>query len=137
MWTLKEILLVSSLVAIWIVTNSHADDTELADKEYGVKYADSCEVCKFLSIELESRFVQLGQTSEVIETGYSLDAAPRKRIKYTKSELYLIESLEGACDKILEYNIHKERKDSNRFAKGMSNTFKTLHELVSTEQFLN
>ncbi|RWS19564.1 Protein canopy 4-like protein, partial [Leptotrombidium deliense] len=28
------------------------------------------------------------------------------------------------------YNIHKERKDSTRFAKGMSQTFKVLHNLV-------
>lgn len=33
-------------------------------------------------------------------------------------------------DRILEYNIHKEREDSTRFAKGMSQTFKTLHGLV-------
>jgi hypothetical protein len=31
---------------------------------------------------------------------------------------------------VLEYNIHKERKDSTRFAKGMSETFQTLHGLV-------
>lgn len=46
------------------------------------------------------------------------------------SELRLIESMDGICDVMLEYNIHKERKDSNRFAKGMSTTFQTLHGLV-------
>lgn len=127
---IANVLLVLSAVILFS-NGTQADDAELADKEYGVKYADACEVCKFLSIELESRFQQLGQTSQVIETGYSLDAAPKKRIQYTKSELYLIEALEGVCDKLLEYNIHKERKDSTRFAKGMSTTFKTLHELVS------
>lgn len=86
-------------------------------------------VCKYLTVELEDRFDQLGQTSQVIETGYEIDK-PKKRVKYTKSELYFIESLEGACDKLLEYNIHKERKDSTRFAKGISSTFKALHELV-------
>lgn len=65
----------------------------------------------------------------MIETGYQIDG-PKKRVKYTKSELYFIESLEGVCEKLLEYNIHKERKDSTRFAKGMSSTFKTLHGLV-------
>lgn len=45
-------------------------------------------------------------------------------------ELRLLESLDGVCDKILEYNIHKERTDSSRFAKGMSQTFQTLHGLV-------
>lgn len=42
----------------------------------------------------------------------------------------MIESLENVCERILEYNIHKERKDSTRFAKGMSETFQTLHGLV-------
>lgn len=82
-----------------------------------------------MSIELENKFNQLGQTSEVIETGYQIDG-PKKRVKYTKSELYLLETLENVCDKLLDYNIHKERKDSTRFAKGMSSTFKTLHGLV-------
>ena len=44
--------------------------------------------------------------------------------------MFFIEALEGVCEKLLEYNIHKERKDSTRFAKGMSQTFKTLHQLV-------
>lgn len=44
--------------------------------------------------------------------------------------LRLIESTEDVCEKVLEYNIHKERKDSTRFAKGMSETFQTLHGLV-------
>lgn len=86
-------------------------------------------MCKYLSIELQDRFEKLGRTSEVIETGYQIDG-PKKRVKYTKSELYFIESLEGVCDKLLEYNIHKERTDSTRFAKGISTTFKTLHGLV-------
>lgn len=45
-------------------------------------------------------------------------------------ELRLVESLDGLCERILEYNIHKERTDSTRFAKGMSQTFQTLHGLV-------
>ena len=80
-------------------------------------------------MELEDRFKKLGQTSQVIETGYQIDG-PKKRTKYTRSELYFIESLEGVCDRLLEYNIHKERKDSTRFSRGMSQTFKTLHNLV-------
>lgn len=42
----------------------------------------------------------------------------------------LVESLEGICESMLQYNVHKERTDSTRFAKGMSTTFKTLHGLV-------
>ncbi|XP_050593475.1 protein canopy homolog 3-like [Bombus affinis] len=45
-------------------------------------------------------------------------------------ELRLVESMKNLCERMLEYNIHKEREDSTRFAKGMSQTFKTLHGLV-------
>lgn len=55
---------------------------------------------------------------------------PKKRTEYKRSELRLIESLENVCDRVLQYNLHKERKDSTRFSKGMSQTFKTLHGLV-------
>lgn len=63
---------------------------------------------------------------------YSVDdIKPKKRTEYKKSELRLLESLEGVCNRILSYNIHKERGDSTRFAKGMSQTFQTLHGLVN------
>jgi hypothetical protein len=47
-------------------------------------------------------------------------------------ELRLIEALQDPhiCDKILQYNVHKEREGSLRFAKGQSETFQTLHNLV-------
>lgn len=62
---------------------------------------------------------------------YSVDdVKPKKRTEYRRSELRFIESLENVCDNVLQYNLHKERKDSTRFAKGMSQTFKTLHGLV-------
>lgn len=62
---------------------------------------------------------------------YSVDdVKPKKRTQYKRSELRLLESLENVCDRVLEYNLHKERKDSTRFAKGMSQTFQTLHGLV-------
>lgn len=74
---------------------------------------------------------ETGKTNEVIETGYAVDdVKPKKKKEYRKSELRLVESLEGLCDRILKYNIHKEREDSTRFAKGMSQTFQTLHGLV-------
>jgi len=100
------------------------------EEDEGVRYADRCEACKILATELQGRLSETGKSHDVIETGYSLDVKPKKRTAYKKSELRLLESLEGVCDRILEYNIHKERKDSTRFAKGMSQTFKTLHGLV-------
>jgi len=101
------------------------------EEDEGVKYANKCEVCKVVATELEARLDETGKTSAVLEIGYSLDdVAPKKRKEYKKSELRLIESLENVCTRILEYNIHKERSDSSRFSKGMSQTFKTLHGLV-------
>lgn len=88
-------------------------------------------VCKILATELEERLEETGKTHDVIETGYALDdVKPKKKKEYKKSELRLVESLDGVCDRILQYNIHKERTDSTRFAKGMSQTFQALHGLV-------
>ncbi|KAK9718702.1 TLR4 regulator and MIR-interacting MSAP [Popillia japonica] len=92
----------------------------LTEEDEGVKYANRCEVCKILAIELENRLEETGKSHDVIETGYAVDdVKPKKKKEYKKSELRLVESLDGVCDKILEYNIHKERKDSTRFAKGV------------------
>lgn len=66
-----------------------------------------------------------------LSSSYSVDdVKPKKRKEYKRSELRLLESMENVCDRILQYNLHKERKDSTRFAKGMSQTFRTLHGLV-------
>ena len=112
----------------------HADEEKEAETPeeelYGVKYAGNCEVCKYLVIELENRLSETGKSHDVIEIGYELDRSSRKKKKYAISELRLVESLDGICDRLLDYNIHKERKDSTRFAKGMSTTFKVLHDLV-------
>lgn len=103
----------------------------ITEEDEGVKYADKCEVCKIVAIELESRLDETGKINDVIETGYAVDdVKPKKKKEYKKSELRLVESLDGICERILEYNIHKEREDSTRFAKGMSQTFQTLHGLV-------
>ncbi|KAJ8897891.1 hypothetical protein PR048_003248 [Dryococelus australis] len=104
-------------------------------EEQGVRMQSKCEngiycACKVLAIELESRLAETGKSHDVIEIGYSFDESGRKKTKYKKSELRLVESLEGICEKILDYNIHKEREDSTRFSKGMSQTFQALHGLV-------
>ncbi|XP_049887451.1 protein canopy 4 [Pectinophora gossypiella] len=109
----------------------HNDVDVKTEEDVGVKYANKCEACKILATELQARLEETGKVHDVIEIGYSLDdVQPKKKTKYQKSELRLIESLEGVCERVLEYNIHKERQDSTRFAKGMSQTFKTLHGLV-------
>ncbi|CAH1709892.1 protein canopy 4 [Aphis gossypii] len=119
------ILLIKSLVFILFIAKSLSTTSE-----DGVKYANKCEVCKILAEELEGRLQETGKTSEYLELGYSIDQ-PKKKKEYKKSELRLVESLDGLCERILKYNIHKERTDSTRFAKGMSQTFQTLHGLVN------
>jgi len=99
--------------------------------EDDVKFASPCEVCKIVSNELEARLKETGRSHEVIETGYNIDAKKKTRTKYKASELRLVESLEGLCQRMLEYRLHKEKTDSSRFAKEMSQTFKTLHGLVA------
>jgi len=119
------VLLVKSLVFVLFIVKSMSNTPD-----EGVQYANKCEVCKILAIELEGRLQETGKTSEYLEIGYSVDQ-PKKKKAYKKSELRLVESLDGLCERILEYNIHKERTDSTRFAKGMSQTFQTLHGLVN------
>ena len=45
-------------------------------------------------------------------------------------ELRLLESMEALCERLLSYNIHKEKKGLTRFAPGISQTFQTLEGLV-------
>ncbi|KAM9324856.1 protein canopy homolog 3-like [Gastrophryne carolinensis] len=96
-----------------------------------VNLPSKCEVCKYVALELKSSFDETSRTHEVIDTRYGfLDEKNKKKIKYTNSDIRLIDVTEGLCQRLLEYNIHKERTGSNRFAKGMSETFQTLHHLV-------
>lgn len=97
-----------------------------------VHLPNKCEVCKFVSIEMKSAFEETGKTKEVIDTKYRfMDSKGAAPIKYVKSDLRFIEVVENVCQRLLEYNLHKERSGSNRFAKGMSETFSTLHGLVN------
>lgn len=97
-----------------------------------VHLPNKCEVCKFVSIEMKSAFEETGKTKEVIDRNYRfIDGKGTAPIKYVKSDLRFIEVVENVCQRLLEYNLHKERAGSNRFAKGMSETFSTLHGLVN------
>nr|CAI5835548.1 unnamed protein product [Callosobruchus analis] len=80
------------------------ESLSITEEDEGVKYASKCEVCKILATELEARLDETGKTSEVIETGYHVDdVKPKKKKEYVKSELRLVESLEG-CENLLEQN---------------------------------
>ncbi|CAG9804030.1 unnamed protein product [Chironomus riparius] len=122
-------MILKALVIVILIIETFSTNPE--EELHGVKYANNCEACKVLAIELQNRLSETGKTHEVLEFGYSLDETKKRKKEYKKSETRLIESMENVCERILEYNIHKERKDSTRFAKGMSETFQTLHGLVN------
>ena len=109
---------------------SYSKSDKFDEEEYGVKYADDCEVCKIVTNEFVMLLDESKGKHEVLETGYSVEKA-KKKTKYAKSELRLIETRDALCDKLLEYNVHKERKDSSRFARGTSQTFQALDNLVA------
>lgn len=118
---------VSVLLAVWLVGAAAG----AGDDEW-VHLPNKCEVCKLVSIEMKSAFDETGKTKEVIDTNYRfIDGKGAAPIKYTKSDLRFIEVIENVCQRLLDYNLHKERTGSNRFAKGMSETFSTLHGLVN------
>jgi len=120
------------LFAVLLLTPTILCDT-FEEANYGVKYASKCEVCKILVTELEMKLEETGKDGGFVETGYHLDDRidNKKKKTYKDSQLRLIESMEEACDGILQYSIHKERKDSTRFDRGQSQTFSTLHGLVA------
>ncbi|XP_006148616.1 protein canopy homolog 3 isoform X1 [Tupaia chinensis] len=101
-----------------------------AEETDWVRLPSKGEVCKYVAVELKSAFEETGRTKEVIDTGYGILDRKASGVKYTKSDLRLIEVTETICKRLLDYSLHKERTGSNRFAKGMSETFETLHNLV-------
>ncbi|PIO28265.1 hypothetical protein AB205_0193370 [Aquarana catesbeiana] len=81
----------------------------------------SIAVCKYVAVELKSSFDETSRTHEVIDAQYGfLDGRNKKKIKYTDSDIRLIDVTEGLCQRLLEYNLHKERTGSNRFAKSLT-----------------
>ncbi|XP_042371019.1 protein canopy 4-like, partial [Plectropomus leopardus] len=79
---------------------------------------NKCEVCKFLTVELQEALEKTGRSKEVLEVGEVLDSGKRRRkIKYNTSETRLTEALDDICERILQYNVHAERPGSLRYAK--------------------
>ena len=99
--------------------------------ETGVVHANKCETCKFMSIEMQNSLMDTGKNKEKIDIGrFTVTAGKEKKIDYQRSEVRFIETTEAVCERLLEYNMHKERSGSNRFAKGQSQTFEALEGLV-------
>uniref|UniRef100_A0AAY4D0T8 Protein canopy homolog 3 n=1 Tax=Denticeps clupeoides TaxID=299321 RepID=A0AAY4D0T8_9TELE len=118
------------LLALFSMSSFSGAAKKGEDEEW-VHLPNKCEVCKFVSIEMKSAFEETGKTKEVIDTNYRfLDDKGAPPIKYVKSDIRFIEVMENVCQRLMEYSLHKERQGSNRFAKGMSETFSTLHNLV-------
>ncbi|RCU38673.1 hypothetical protein DVA76_17705, partial [Acinetobacter baumannii] len=73
--------------------------------------------CKLLSMELQEALSRTGRSREVLELGQVLDTGKRKRhVSYGLSETRLEEALEDLLVRILDYNVHAERKGSLRYA---------------------
>uniref|UniRef100_A0A8C4Q8L9 Protein canopy homolog 3 n=1 Tax=Eptatretus burgeri TaxID=7764 RepID=A0A8C4Q8L9_EPTBU len=87
-------------------------------------------VCKFLALELTGAFEKTGKSRAMLDTNYRFLDGKGTRVQYRYSETRFIDATENICNQLLQYNVHKERDGSNRFAKGMSETFQTLHGLV-------
>uniref|UniRef100_A0A3Q3RJ11 Canopy FGF signaling regulator 4 n=1 Tax=Mastacembelus armatus TaxID=205130 RepID=A0A3Q3RJ11_9TELE len=93
---------------------------------------NKCEVCKFLTVELQDALEKTGRSKEVLEVGEVLDTGKRRRkIKYNTSETRFTEAVDNICERILQYNVHAERPGSLRYAKGTSQTMTTLKDLVN------
>uniref|UniRef100_A0A669P0B0 Protein canopy homolog 3 n=2 Tax=Phasianus colchicus TaxID=9054 RepID=A0A669P0B0_PHACC len=114
----------AALLLLLLVAVAGGDDADW------VRLPSKCEVCKYVALELKSAFEETGKTKEVIDTKYGFLDGKGAAVKYTQSDIRLIEVTENICKRLLDYNLHKERSGSNRFAKGMSETFETLHNLV-------
>ncbi|XP_065826232.1 protein canopy 4-like [Oscarella lobularis] len=103
----------------------------LLSRPVKVEEATDCQVCRLLAIELSSALQKTGASSAVLETGSRLDPkgewADGKKISYKKSEVRLMEALEGVCDSMLDYRVHSDKPE--KFAKGRTSTMETLHNL--------
>ena len=63
-----------------------------------------------VSFTFENLYILIDGQQIVKCIKYTLFCSEKKKTKYVKSELRLIETLDGICDRILQYNIHKVRK---------------------------
>ncbi|MCI4377301.1 hypothetical protein PGIGA_G00201970 [Pangasianodon gigas] len=120
----KVVMEVLSLCVFFMFSFAVAEQEE--------RLPNKCEVCKFLTVELQAALEKSGRSKEVLELGEVLDTGKRKRkIKYNTSETRLTEAVDNICEGILQYSVHAERPGSLRYAKGTSQTMNTLRNLVN------
>ena len=70
---LKRYILAVSIFIISAVTADKFDEDQ-----YGVKYADDCEICKIVSNEITLLLSESEGKHEVLETGYSVTKEKKK-----------------------------------------------------------
>ena len=70
---LKSYILAVSVFIISAVTADKFDEDQ-----YGVKYADDCEICKIVSNEITLLLSESEGKHEVLETGYSVTKEKKK-----------------------------------------------------------
>lgn len=63
------VVVVVVLLSINFLSTVSADQRSLAEEEHGVIYANNCEACKILALELQERLSETGKSRDVIETG--------------------------------------------------------------------
>lgn len=61
---------ISILIAFCIVAVRRVH-CSIEEEEHGVIYANRCEACKILAIELEAKLQETGKSHDVIEVGYA------------------------------------------------------------------
>ncbi|XP_064643921.1 protein canopy homolog 3-like [Lineus longissimus] len=122
--------LVYATICVLLSFVIYLSDNIVCDDSW-VKPPTKCEVCKYLATEFVSKLSET-KSGQVLETGHGLDTK-KKKIKYQTSELRLYDVLNEphVCERLLDYNVHNERKNSLRFAKKRSETMSTLQNLVN------
>ncbi|XP_067828280.1 protein canopy 4 [Heptranchias perlo] len=120
------------LVSLLGCSSSSSSGRAAAEEDDDERLPTKCEVCKFLTVELQTALDKSKRSKEVLELGEVLDSGKRKRkIKYNTSETRLADAMDNICERILQYSVHAERPGSLRYAKGTSETMMTLKNLVN------
>ena len=74
-------------ISIYFLSSVIADKFD--EDQYGVKYADDCEICKIVSNEITMLLSESEGKHEVIETGYSHTKEKKKtKVRFHMSKIY-------------------------------------------------
>lgn len=86
---LKSYILVISTL---FLSSGTADKFD--EDQYGVKYADDCEICKIVSNEITLLLSESEGKHEVLETGYSVTKEKKKtKVRFLHNETQIFDFL--------------------------------------------